>query len=151
MGLREQVVVDLRAAMRARNEHAVSEIRMLRAAIINAEIVQRGAGDPAGSAVSDEELLNVVRKEIAAHREALEYAEQAARTELIAKEQAMIAVLEQYMPEQLSEDEIRSTVEQLVAAHGGEFRRVMPQAARALRGRADLGQVNKLVRELTGR
>ncbi len=151
MGLREQVVVDLRAAMRARNEHAVSAIRMLRAAIVNAEISQRGAGDPAGSAVSDEELLNVVRKEIAAHREALEYAEKAARTELIAKEQAMIAVLEQYMPEQLSEDEIRSTVEQLVAEHGGEFRRVMPQAARALRGRADLGQVNKLVRELTGR
>ena len=151
MGLRAQVVVDLRAAMRARNEHAVAAIRMLRAAIINAEIAQRGAGDPAGSAVSDEELLNVVRKEIAAHREALEYAEQAARTELIAKEQAMIAVLEQYMPEQLSEDEIRSTVEQLVAEHGGEFRRVMPQAARALRGRADLGQVNKLVRELTGR
>ena len=151
MSLQEQVVADLRAAMRARNEHAVSAIRMLRAAIVNYEISQRGPNDPAGKSIPDEELLNVVRKEIAAHREALEYAEKAARTELIAKEQAMIAVLEQYMPAQLSEDEIRSTVEQLVAEHGREFRRVMPQAARALRGRADLGQVNKLVRELTGR
>ncbi|MAG36632.1 MAG: glutamyl-tRNA amidotransferase [Dehalococcoidia bacterium] len=148
MGLREQVTADLRKAMRARNEHAVSAIRMLRAAIINFEISQRG--DPSEGSVPDEELLNVVRKEIAAHREALEYAEKAARTELIAKEQAMIAVLEQYMPAQLSQDEMRSEVEKLVAEHGPEFRQVMPQAARALRGRADLGQVNKLVRELTG-
>ena len=62
----------------------------------------------------------------------------------------MIAVLEQYMPAQLSADDVRSTVEQLIAEHGSEFRKVMPQAARTLRGRADLGQVNKLVRELTG-
>ncbi len=151
MSLREQVVADLRVAMRARNEHAVSAIRMLRAAIVNYEISQRGPNDPAGKAVPDEEVLNVVRKEIGAHREALEYAEKAGRTELIAKEQAMIAVLEQYMPAQLSADDIRSTVEQLIAKHGPEFRKVMPQAARALRGRADLGQVNKLVRELTGR
>ncbi len=151
MSLREQVVADLRAAMLARNEHAVAAIRMLRAAIVNYEISQRGPRDPTGKAVSDEALLNVVRKEIAAHREALEYAEKAARTELVAKEQAMIAVLEQYMPAQLSEDEIRTTVERLIAEHGREFRQVMPPAARALRGRADLGQVNKLVRELTGR
>ena len=129
MSLREQVVADLRAAMRARNEHAVSAIRMLRAAIVNYEISQRGPNDPAGQAVPDEEVLNVVRKEIGAHREALEYAEKAGRPELIAKEQAMIAVLEQYMPAQLSDDDIRSTVEQLIAEHGPEFRKVMPQAA----------------------
>ena len=77
MSLREQVVADLRAAMRARNEHAVSAIRMLRAAIVNYEIAQRGPNDPEGKAVPDEEVLNVVRKEIGAHREALEYAEKA--------------------------------------------------------------------------
>jgi len=61
MSLREQVVADLRAAMRARNEHAVSAIRMLRAAIVNYEISQRGPNDPEGKAVPDGEVHNVVR------------------------------------------------------------------------------------------
>jgi len=150
MGLKEQVTSDLRQAMKARNQHAVAAIRMLRSAIINYEIAQRGADNPSSNAVLEGALVNVVRKEVSEHREALDYAERAGRAELIAKEQAMIAVLEQYMPAQLSSEEIRHEVEQLIADHGQDFRKVMPQAARTLRGRADLGKVNALVRELTG-
>ena len=107
MSLREQVVADLRCgggAMRARNEHAVSAIRMLRAAIVNYEIAQRGPNDPA---VQGRSRRGGAQRRAEGDRRAPRGArirrESSGRSELIAKEQAMIAVLEQYMPAQLSD------------------------------------------------
>jgi uncharacterized protein YqeY len=149
-GLKERLEADLKEAMRARDERRVSAIRMLRAAIGNYEIARTDRKHPQyGQPVTEQDLIGVLQKELSQRREALEFAEKANRPELAEKERAEIAILESYLPRQLSRDEIRAEVEALVAEHGRDFRKVMPVAAQRLRGRADGRVVNEVVRELT--
>ncbi|MGH2368410.1 MAG: GatB/YqeY domain-containing protein, partial [Chloroflexota bacterium] len=151
MALKEQLADDLKDAMRARDQRRVSAIRMLRAAITNLEISRTDRKNSQfGQPVTDQDLLGVVQKEAAQRREAIQFAEQAKRPDLIEKERTELAVVESYLPKQLSRDEIRAEVEQLIAEQGREFRKVMPLAAQRLRGRADGRLVNEVVRELTG-
>jgi uncharacterized protein len=151
MGLKQQLSDDLVVAMKARDERRVSAIRMLRAAIGNLEIARTDRKNPQfGQEVTETDLLALVQKEASQRREALQFAQQAGRTELVEKEQAELAVVESYLPRLLSRDEIVAEVQPLVAAHGRDFRAVMPLAARQLRGRADGRLVSEVVRELTG-
>ena len=151
MGLKQQLSDDLVVAMKARDERRVSAIRMLRAAIGNLEIARTDRKNPQfGQEVTETDLLALVQKEASQRREAIQFAQQAERTDLIEKEQAELAVVEGYLPRLLSRDEIVAEVQPLVAAHGRDFRAVMPLAARQLRGRADGRLVSEIVRELTG-
>jgi uncharacterized protein len=151
MGLKQQLSDDLVVAMKARDERRVSAIRMLRAAIGNLEIARTDRKNPQhGQDVTETDLLALVQKDANQRREALQFAQQAGRTELMEKEQAELAVVEGYLPRLLSRDEIVAEVEPLVTAHGRDFRAVMPIAARQLRGRADGRLVSEVVRELTG-
>ena len=150
MGLKERLESDMREALRARDQRRLSAIRMLRAAIANYEIARTDRKHPQfGQPIAEEDLLGVLRKELNQRREALQFAEQANRPDLVEKERAELAALEPYLPRQLTRDEIRAEVEQVIAETGREFRRVMPLAAQRLRGRADGRLVNELVRELT--
>lgn len=150
MGLKERLEADLKEAMKARDERRVGAIRMLRANIANYEIARTDRKNPDyGKPITEEDLLGVLRKELSQRREALQFAEQAGRSNLVEKEQAELAALEPYMPRQLDKDEIRAEVEPLVAEHGRDFRKVMPLAAQKLRGRAEGRLVNEVVRELT--
>jgi uncharacterized protein YqeY len=150
-GLKEQLAADLRTAMKAHDERRVSAIRMLRAAFGNLEISRTDRKNPQfGKPVTEADLLTTVQKEASQRREALQFAEQAGRTDLAEKERAELAVVEAYLPRLLSREEIVAEVEPIVAEHGQNFRAVMPLAAQKLRGRADGRQVNEVVRELTG-
>jgi uncharacterized protein YqeY len=151
MGLKERLETDMRDAMRARDQRRLSAIRMVRAAIANYEIARTDRKNPQfGQPITEEDLVGVLRKELAQRREALHFAEQASRPDLIEKERTELAALEPYMPRQLTRDEIRAEVEPLLAEAGREFKKVMPLAAQRLRGRADGRLVNEVVRELTG-
>jgi uncharacterized protein YqeY len=151
MVLKDQLVADLKEAMKARDERRVSAIRMLRAAIGNYEIARTDRKNPQfGQPVTEEDLAGVLQRELNQRREALQFAQQADRQDLVEKERAEIAILEEYLPRQLTREEIRAEVEQLIAQHGREFKRVMPLAAQAMRGRADGRVVNEVVREATG-
>ena len=76
--------------------------------------------------------------------------QQGGRTELVQKEQRELDILQAYVQAgQISDDEIRAIVSQLVAEHGNEFRKVMPLASKETRGRADGKRVNTIVREMT--
>ena len=150
MGLKDQLAADLKEALRARDERRLAAIRMLRAAIGNYEIARTDRKNPQhGQPVTEQDLLGVLNKELSQRRESLEFAKQAGRPELIEEEGDKIAVLERYLPAQLSPEEIRAAVEALIAEHGREFRKVMPLAAQRLRGRVDGRAVNEVVRELT--
>ena len=150
MALKDQLMADLKEAMKARDERRVSAIRMLRAAIGNYEIARTDRKNPQyGKPVTEEDLTGVLQRELNQRREALQFAQQADRPDLVEKERTEIAILERYLPRQLTRDEIRAEVEQLVAEHGREFKKVMPLAAQAMRGRADGRVVNEVVRELT--
>ncbi len=151
MALKERLEADLREAMRARDQRRMSVIRLLRAAISNFDIARTDRKNPQfGQPITEEDYVAVVRKELNQRREALEFAKKANRPDLIEKEEAELAMVEEYLPRQLSREEIRLEVEPLVAEHGRDFKKVMPQAAQKLRGRADGRLVNEVVRELVG-
>ncbi|HEV2124414.1 MAG TPA: GatB/YqeY domain-containing protein [Chloroflexota bacterium] len=150
MGLKERLEADLKEAMKARDERRVGAIRLLRANIANYEIARTDRkNQDYGKPITEEDLLGVLRKELSQRREALQFAEQAGRSNLVEKERAELAALEPYMPRQLDKDEIRAEVEPLVAEHGRDFRKVMPLASQKLRARAEGRLVNEVVRELT--
>jgi uncharacterized protein len=151
MALKDRLETDLKEAMRARDQRRLSVVRMLRAAITNFEISRTDRKNPDfGKPITEADYVGVVRKDLNQRRDALEFARKANRPDLIEKEEGELAIVETYLPRQLSRDEIKAEVEPLIAEHGGEFKKVMPLAAQTLRGRADGRLVNEVVKELTG-
>ena len=150
MAIKERLEADLREAMRARDQRRMGVVRMLRAAVTNFEIARTDRKNPQfGQPITEEDYVGVVRKELNQRREALEFARKAGRADLIEKEEGELAIVEGYLPRQMSREEILAAVQPLIAAHGRDFKKVMPVAAQALRGKADGRVVNEVVRELT--
>lgn len=150
MGLREQVQADLATAMRARDEDRTRTLRLLRAAIKNLEVART---DPKhqqhGQPLGEGDLLAVVERELKQRQDSIDAFRKGGREDLVAREQAEVAVLQSYLPTRMSRDEIAAHVRGIVAESGTDFKTVMPRAARELRGRADGREVNEVVKELT--
>ncbi len=145
MDLKTQLNEDLKTALRAKDENRVGTIRLLKDAIAKFELTR-----PADKPANEAELIGVVEKQIKQRREAAELYAQGNRPELAAQERAEIAVLETYMPKQLTREEVAAEVSAIIAALGTrEFPKVMRQAAATLKGRADGKLVNEVVKELT--
>jgi uncharacterized protein YqeY len=141
---------EMKDAMRARDERRLSAIRMLRSAIRNLEISRSDRKDPKyGQPVTEADIVAVVQKEITQKRETIHFATVGKRVELLEKEQAELATMEQYLPAMLSREEVRSAIDVIVTEVGRDFKKVMPLAAQALRGKADGKLVNEVVREAT--
>lgn len=151
MGLKEQLAEDLKTAMRAKDANRVGAIRMLKDAISKFEIARTDPSNKdASKPITEAELLGVVEKQVKQRRESIEMFKQGNRPDLVEKESAELAVLEAYMPKQLSRDEIKVEVTSIIATLGTkEFPKVMREAASKLKGRADGRLVNEVVKELT--
>jgi uncharacterized protein YqeY len=147
MSLKEQLTNDLKDAMRQRDNLRRDVLRFTLAALHNAEIAAR-------KELSDGEELGVLVKEAKSRRESIEEFRKAARQDLVDKEEAELAILQPYLPQQLSRDEIASTVRDIIAQAGAngpkDFPKVMPVAMQQLKGRADGREVNEVVKELLG-
>jgi len=133
--LKARLQADLTAAMKARDEVATSTIRLVRAAIMNAEV----AGSTAVE-LTDEQAISVLRSETKKRVEAAEVYEQNGRHEAAARERAELAVIEAYLPAAMSDGDL----EAIVAAAISEV------AAAGVEGPKAMGQVIKLVRERAG-
>ena len=144
MSLKNQLNQDMKDAMKARQAERLSTIRQLRSAIKNKEIEIRQELD-------DEGVIAVIGTLVKQRREAAQMYSDNGRPELAAKEEAELAVLQQYLPAQLSEDEIRSIVSAIIAEVGAaslkDLGKVMPQVMARTKGAADGKVVNQLVRE----
>ncbi len=142
MSLKDQLMTDMQNAMRSGDELKKSTIRMLRAAIKNAEIARMGELDDSG-------VQDVLRKEVKQRRESVEEYERAHRMDLADKERAEAALIEVYLPAQMSEEAIEAEVRAIVAELGAtgpkELNKVMPAAMARLKGRAEGRLVNKAV------
>lgn len=151
MGLKEQLNDDLKDALRAHDENRTGTIRMLKAAISQMEFARTDPKNPDyNKPVTDGDLLRVVENQIKQRREAIEMYRKGNRPELAQKEQAELDVLAKYMPQQMSRDEIRVVVQQVMDELGTrEFPKVMKESATRTRGRADGKMVNEVVKELT--
>ncbi len=152
MGLKEQLDADLKDAMRARDEDRLRAIRLVKAAISNLEFARTDPKNPQhGQPLTEGDLLRVVENQIKQRRESIELFNKGNRPELAAKEEAEIRVLEKYVPQQLSREEIMKEVERVISELGSrEFPKVMRESANRLKGRADGRLVNEVVREMTG-
>jgi len=150
MNLKEQLRHDLREALRAGDEQRKSVIRMALAEVTNAEIEQ---GRQTGETELDEgDVVAVLQKQAKQRQEAIEELEQVDRPDLLAKEKEELVILERYLPEQLSREEIvdeaRQVIEEIDATGMRDMGPVMGRLMSKLRGRADGHVVNEVVREL---
>ncbi len=145
MNTKEQLMKDLQDAMRSGDDLKKQTIRMARAAVKNAEIANLGELDEIG-------VQNVLRKEIKQRRESAEEYGKANRPELSQKESAEADLLEAYLPQQMSQyeikDEVRAIIAELGASGPKDMSKVMPVAMQRLKGKADGRLVNRAVNEL---
>lgn len=147
MDLKEQLQAELKMALRSGDALRKKVLRMSLAEIKNAEIDKREALDTP-------EVLGILQKGVKARRETIEGAEQAERPDLIEEAEAEITILQEFLPKALSEDELRALVKEVVAQVGATSMRDMGKVMGALmpriKGRADGGVANKMVRAILG-
>jgi uncharacterized protein YqeY len=153
MNLKDQLNADLRDAMRSGDDVRKSTLRMLITAVRNAEIPPEGADATASRLdLDDEGVLNVVRKEVKQRRDSIELYTQASRSDLAAKEEAEVAVLSTYLPQQMTKPEIeavaRAIIERLGASGPADKGKVMPAVIAELRGKAEGRDINAVVTDL---
>jgi uncharacterized protein YqeY len=142
MSLKETIQEALKTALKNRETLKLSVIRMVKAAMMNLEIAR-------GHQLDDAEIIEVISKEAKQRRDAIPEYEKANRPDLVANLQAELQILEQYLPQQLSETEIRQLVAEVVQTTGAAGRKDMGKVMAALmpqvKGKADGKLVNRLV------
>ncbi len=145
--LKDKIQEDLKQAMMDKAEEKLSTIRMLKSALQYHEIQKGGAGYEA----TDEDVVEVVGREIKKRRESIEMFEKGNRQELADKEKRELEVLQSYLPEQMSEDDIRKLVEETIATTGAttmqDMGKVMGALSEKTKGKAEGSVVSSIVRE----
>ena len=143
---------DLKQAMRDKDKVRLRTLRSVRAALQNKEIDQRTDG--AEGTLSEQEQLAVLRKQVSQREDSIEQYREAGRDDLVQKEREEIDVLEEYMPDPLSEDELEEILQDIIEEVGAESMAdmgpVMGRAMDQLRGRVDGTRVQEKVKELLG-
>ncbi|NLV74590.1 MAG: GatB/YqeY domain-containing protein [Chloroflexi bacterium] len=143
MGLQERLVNDLRDAMRSNDGLRKDAIRMVRAALQNAEI-------EAHQPLDDTQIEQIISRDIKRRQESIELLRQAKRPELIKIEESSIALLQAYLPEMMSREQVEAAVCAVIARVGAtstaQMGAVMREAMAELKGRADGRLVNEVVR-----
>lgn len=146
MSLKEQLTEDMKQAMKAKEEGKLrlSVIRMVRAAIKNVEINEKRE-------LSDDDVLTIIAKEVKMRNDSMDEFKKANRQDLVDQLEQEIAVLMPYLPQQLTESEIRDLVSEAVVASGAttskDMGKVMALLMPKVKGRADGKLVNTVVRE----
>ncbi|MFC1466961.1 MAG: GatB/YqeY domain-containing protein [Candidatus Brachytrichaceae bacterium NZ_4S206] len=150
--LKQRIQDELKAAMRGGDETRKTVLRLLVAQIKNAEVEARTDGR--GGVLSDSDVLALVRREIKQHEESLLEAQNAGREDLVAQQQAELDVLKEFLPKQLSREEIialaKQTIQELNATSPKQHGQVMKALQPKVKDIADGKLVNEVVRELLG-
>jgi uncharacterized protein YqeY len=145
MSIKNQLQDALKEAMKAGQDLRKTTLRMALASIKNAEVEARGELD-------DDLILNLLQKEVKARQETIEGAQQAKRPDLIEKAEKEIAVIHEFLPQPLSQDELRALVAEAIQEAGAtamsDMGKVMGLLMPKIRGKADGKEANQIVREL---
>jgi len=147
--MRDRINASLKEAMKAKDAPRLSTLRLINAAIKDQDIALRGEGIDTG--VTDEQILSILAKMIKQRQESASTYEQAGRLELAEKERAEIKVIEEFLPRQLSEDEVQKAIAEAMKEVGAESIRDMGRIMAALKakyaGQMDFGKVGSAVKE----
>ncbi len=144
-GLKEKLNNDLKQALRGGDKVRRSVIRLALSAVHNAEIARQAA-------LEDNDILGIIAKEARQRQESIEAFRQGNRPDLVAQEEAELVILNEYLPRQMTRDEIiaeaRRVIEEVGAQGPGDKGKVMPKLIAQLKGKADGREINAVVTEL---
>jgi uncharacterized protein YqeY len=139
----EQINTDFKDAMRAKDEVKVSALRIIKSEIKNSEIDKKGE-------LTEEEILKVIAKKVKQHKDSIESFKAGARPDLVDHEEQQMAVLMNYLPQQMGEDQVRELVKSVISetsATSADFGKVMKEVLARAKGQTDGSVVSKLAKE----
>ena len=143
--LKQKLNDDLKDAMRSGDKVKRSVVRLLLSAIHNVEIARQAD-------LEDADIFGVIAKEIRMRQESIEAFKQGSRQDLVAQEEAELAILQEYLPEQMTREEVVEAARKVIAEVGaqgaGDKGKVMPKLIAQLKSRADGREINAVVSEL---
>ena len=147
--LRDKLIADMKDAMRAGEKAKLGTIRLMNSAIKSADIEARPSGK---DAISDADILQVFAKMVKQRRDSVEQFTNGGRPELAAAEQAEIAVIESYMPKQMSADEVKAVASALITELGAvgmkDMGKVIASMKEKYAGAMDFGKASGIVKDL---
>jgi uncharacterized protein len=150
MGLKEQLSEEIKVAMKMPDKLRLETLRTMRAALMEKEIEKRGSGNP----VSPEDEIAVMMSAAKKRKESIEAFEKWGRSELVEQEKKELAIIQEYLPKQMSADDIAKAIEQIVVESGAtsaaDFGKVMPQVMKQLKGKADGKLIQEMVKKRLG-
>jgi len=147
MSLEQKIMADLKTAMLAKDEASLRSLRAIKAAILLAKTSEGGGGE-----LKEEDEVKLLQKLVKSRKDSLEIFQQQNRPDLAKKEEEEIAVIEKFLPKQMSVDEIKAELEKIITATGAsspaDMGKVMGTATKQLAGKADGKTISALVKEL---
>ena len=143
MSLKTQLTEDMKTAMRAKDQVSLSTIRLINAAIKQFEVDERTEAD-------DAKVISILTKMVKQRKDSAKIYTEASRQDLADKENAEIEILNCYLPQMMSAEEIKTVVEAVIAETGAsgmaDMGKVMGVLKTRLAGKADMGEVNKILK-----
>ena len=150
MSLQQQINTDIMTAMKAKDEVSLRALRALKSALLLAATAEGATGNT----VPDEQAIKLFQKLAKQRKESMDIFLQNGRNELAEKEKEEIDVIERYLPKQMSEDEIKAELQQVISQAGAtsaaDFGKVMPLAMKHFAGKADGKVISALLKQLLG-
>ncbi|MDP4128592.1 MAG: GatB/YqeY domain-containing protein [Bacteroidota bacterium] len=147
MSLEQKVMADLKTAMLAKDEKSLRSLRAIKAAIILAK-----TSEGAGGEIKEEEEIRLLQKLIKQRKDSLEIYQGQQRKDLAQKEEEEIAIIEKFLPKQISGDELKAILRKIIAETGAsspaDMGKVMGAASKQLAGKADGKSISTAVKEL---
>lgn len=153
MSLEQNVMAELKEAMKAKNEAALRGLRAIKAAIILAKTAE-GASQQAGGELQEADELKLLQKLVKQRKDSLEIFEKQNRPDLAEKEKEEIAIIEKFLPQQMGEAELKAAIADIIAQMGAtspaDMGKVMGAANKQLAGKADGKTISGVVKQLLG-
>ena len=147
MGLEQKIMTEMKAAMLSKDEAALRSLRAVKAAILLAK-----TSEGAGGELKEEDEIKLLQKLVKQRKDSLEIFQQQNRADLAKKEEEEIAVIEKFLPKQMSPEEVKEELVKIIAATGAsspaDMGKVMGVATKQLAGKADGKTISSLVKEL---
>lgn len=145
--MRNQILEDLKTAMKNQDKEKLSVIRMVKGAIQMSELNKKHE-------LNDEEVIDVITKEIKSRKDSINEFKKGGREDLITKTQAEIDILSAYLPKQLTEEELNEIIDKVFVevnpTSSKDMGKVMKELTPQVKGKADMGLVSKIVKEKIG-
>ena len=151
MSITDRITDEMKSAMKAKDKVRLRTLRSLRSAL-QKKVIDKRQSEGSEAALDEQEELAIVRKEVKQRKDSIEQFEDAGREDLVEKEQEEVEVLKEFMPEPLSDEELRDRIEAIIdevgASDMSDMGPVMGRAMGELRGKADGSRVQEIVREI---